>query len=96
MTSVEPALHEGAVRVTFGKGQPQYDPLPASVDANGLVMTEWELSAEELDALCTGGRIRLWIWKGVAFVCSRCDAQEPARLSPVKLEVVSSEHGRPV
>ncbi len=47
--------------IVIAKDQPEYNPLPASVDGNGCVMTEWELTAEELHQLFTGGRIRLWI-----------------------------------
>lgn len=62
MTPVAPlAVPAGARLVVFAKDQPQYIPLPASVDANGLVMTEWEPTAAELDALLTGGRIRIWL-----------------------------------
>lgn len=49
MKPIEPKTpHAGARIVVLAKDQPQYDPLPCAVDANGLVMTEWELSAEEL------------------------------------------------
>ena len=62
MTPVTPdALHEGGELVTIAKDQPQYEPLVASVSADGLVMTEWEPSAEDLAALLDGGRVRLWI-----------------------------------
>jgi hypothetical protein len=54
-------LHDGAELVVFAKDQPQYIPLPASVDASGIVMTEWEPTEEELDRLLQGGRIRLWV-----------------------------------
>lgn len=62
MTPVEPQLHENAKLVIIAKDQPEYIPLPASVDNNGVVMTEWEPTAEELQKLFTGGRIRLWIY----------------------------------
>lgn len=61
MIPVKPTLHDGAKLVVFAKDQPEYIPLPASIDSSGLVMTEWEPTAEELDKLFTGGRIRLWI-----------------------------------
>lgn len=54
-------LHDGAKLVVFALNQPPYLPLPASVDEGGVVMTEWEPTAEELDRLLCGGRIRLWI-----------------------------------
>jgi len=62
MNPVEPTVRASNMRlVTFAKDQPQYIPLPALVDANGVVMTEWELSEEELHRVMCGGRIRLWI-----------------------------------
>lgn len=57
-----PQPHAGATAIVFAKDQPEYEPLPAAVDMTGLVMTEWELSAEDLATLINGGRIRLWIW----------------------------------
>jgi len=63
VTPVQPqAMHEGASLVIVGKDQKEYEPLPAAVSPDGLVMTEWELSAEELAAIFAGGRIRLWIY----------------------------------
>jgi hypothetical protein len=63
MTPVAPkAMHEGARLVVFAKDQPEYSPLPAAVSPDGVVMTEWELSAEDLAALLNGGRLRLWVW----------------------------------
>lgn len=62
MTPVEPAaLHDGAKLVVFAKNQPEYIPLPASVSADGLVMTEWEMTDPELDALLSGGRLQIWL-----------------------------------
>jgi hypothetical protein len=61
--AVEPAaLHEGAALVVIAKDQPEYLPLPASVSPDGVVMTEWEPTAEELARLMNGGRVRLWIY----------------------------------
>lgn len=92
MNPVSPStMIEDGKLVIFGYGQPEYIPLPASVNPSGLVMTEWELSAEELQCLFTGGRIRLWIWKGVAHVCPHCSTQIPALLSPVRVEAVPAE-----
>lgn len=63
MTPVEPALHfPDATLVVFAKDQPEYLPLPASVDRDGLAMTEWEPTADELHRLLSGGRLRLWLW----------------------------------
>lgn len=62
MNPVEPrAPHENAVIKVFAKDQPEYTPLPASVDPSGLVMTEWEFSAEDLAKIVDGGRLRLWL-----------------------------------
>lgn len=62
MIPVSPvAVHANARRLVFAKDQSQYDPLPAAVDPQGLVLTEWELTAEELAAVLAGGRVRLWI-----------------------------------
>lgn len=62
MTVVEPTLpHDGATIKVFGNNQPPYDALPASVDNDGLVMTEWEPSAEDLALLMRGGRVRVWL-----------------------------------
>lgn len=68
--------HLGAAPVVFAANQPEYDPLPAAMDMTGLVMTEWELSAEDLMTILNGGRVRLWIWTQLS------------PLQPVQLEVV--------
>ena len=61
MKPVEPVRHENAQLKTFAEHQPQYDPLPASVDADGCVMTEWLPSAEDLANLMNGGHVRIWL-----------------------------------
>lgn len=77
MTPVEPKeRHANARAIVFAKDQPQYDPLPAMVDPDGLVLTEWELSAEDLARLMNGGRVRLWIYTF------------NQRLQPVALETI--------
>lgn len=73
---VPKGCHEGAKPIIFAKDQPEYDPLPAMVDARGLVLTEWELTAEELATIMNGGRLRLWIYT----------FRHP--LQPIRLEVV--------
>jgi hypothetical protein len=61
MNAVPPIeIHDGAERVTFGANQPQYFPLPAARSRDGLVLTEWEFTAEELAVILAGGRLRLW------------------------------------
>jgi hypothetical protein len=60
MTPVEPTyLPDGATRVIFAKDQPEYRNLPATVSPDGIVVTEWEPTADELDALLSGGRVRI-------------------------------------
>jgi hypothetical protein len=95
MTPVEPTqLHEGGHLVVFAKDQPEYKPLPASVDANGLVMTEWEPTAEELQMLLMGGRIRLWVHHAFGGIqCGRCGTMVPKLLSPIQIEAIEPECG---
>lgn len=77
MKPILPAnVHPDAVPIVFAADQPQYDPLPAAIDNKGLVMTEWELSAEDLAKIVNGGRVRLWIWT----------FRQP--LQPIQMEVV--------
>ncbi len=85
MNPVEPSLHQGAVLIEFAKDQPPYMTLPASVDVNGTVMTEWEFTAEELQKVLTGGKIRLW----VMFT----KVHEGIPISPLRLEVIEPEYG---
>lgn len=85
MKPVEPSLHKDATLIVFAKDQPQYIPLPASVDSNGLVMTEWELTEEELACLFVGGRIRLWI--------HGTDVQIGRPFTPLQIEVVEPPCG---
>lgn len=78
MIPVPPAAgHPDARFVIYAKDQPQYTPLPAYVDPKGLVLCEFEFTAEELAAVLAGGRVRAWIW-----TFNRA-------LQPVMLEVVS-------
>lgn len=83
MNSVEPPLHEGAMLVVYAKDQPEYTPLPASVDAEGCVMTEWALSAEDLATLLRGGRIRIWL--------HHTGVNEGRNLTPMSVETVELE-----
>lgn len=59
MTPVEPRIGEDEERVVYANDQPEYLPLPASVDVDGVVTTEWEPSEFELERLLSGGRIQL-------------------------------------
>lgn len=61
MKPVKPRYpHRGAEFVEIAKRQPEYQSLPAFVDPEGLVLTEWEPSDEDRRVLANGGRIRLW------------------------------------
>lgn len=46
-------------KLELGKDQPEYQTLEALVSLDGQVITVWELEAEELAQLCTGGRLML-------------------------------------
>lgn len=81
MTPTEPQPREGMRAIVFAKDQPQYIPLPALYDQTGLVITEWEPTAEELDKLLCGGRVRLYVHT----------FRQP--LQPVSLEVAEPECG---
>jgi hypothetical protein len=94
VTPVEPVLHEGARLVVFAKDQPEYVPLPASVDEEGLVMTEWEPTSAELDVLLSGGRVRLWLHHAIGTDgCDKCGAVVQRRLSPISIEIIEPECG---
>ena len=80
MIPVEPTIHNGARRVLFGAGQDDYIPLPASVDYEGTVMTEWVLTPEEAARLVCGGHLRLWLL--------HTDVQKGRPLTPVKLDAM--------
>ncbi len=65
MTPIPPVPQVGAVTVVFAKDQKEYDPLPAICFPNdpfGVVITEWEFSAEDLARVLAGGRLRLSMW----------------------------------
>lgn len=66
--------------IVYAKDQPPYVPLPASVDKDGTIMTDWEPTAEELAALMRGGKVRLWI------LYTKVHKGEP--MNPLALEVV--------
>lgn len=80
MNAVTPEqIHANAKRVIFAENQPEYLPLPAAIDDEGLIVTEWEPTAEELAQLLAGCRVRLWVWTG----------KRP--LQPLRLEVAERE-----
>jgi hypothetical protein len=55
-------LYEGQRNATFGRDQQGVFPLPGAIDDSGLVMVEFEPTAEELAAILDGARVRLWVW----------------------------------
>lgn len=81
MIPVEPPAYDGTMGVVYAKDQPQYIPLPARVDSTGMVITEWEPTAEDLERLLQGGRVRL------------CIHTHMQPLQPVSLDVIEPECG---
>ena len=54
MQPVIPARHYGA--------HLEMQPIPQSIDDDGLSMSEWRLSEDDRHRLMCGGRIRLWVY----------------------------------
>lgn len=79
MTPIAPCL-VGLSQVVFAKDQPEYQPLPASVDSNGVVITCWKLSPWERLKLALG--FPLWL-----SICTFKRPLQPLRLSLNKPEV---------
>lgn len=88
MTPITPeVIPDGTSLVVFGRKQPQYIALPAVVSpSTGLVMTEWQLTAEELAMVLEGGRVRLWVWT----FNTKPEDWEKHPFRPVALEVVEA------
>jgi len=81
MKAVTPVIHADATLVTFARNQQElYEVLPASVDAQSTVMTEWELSAEDLARIVNGGRIRVWLL--------HTGVMDGKKLTPIAVEAV--------
>jgi hypothetical protein len=75
---------DGTVKVILAEEQPQYTPLPALVYPDGMVVTEWAPTPEELRVLADGGRVRLFQWTfGRGF-------------QPVAAEMVTAEQALPL
>ena len=55
---MEPINFEGA-NCVFGKDQPEYLPLPAHKDENGVVLTCWKLTPEDIQQIQETGVIWL-------------------------------------
>ena len=53
--------HVNSSQVVFKSSNIDVADLPAAIDTCGLVLSEWELTAAELEKLLQGGRVRLWI-----------------------------------
>lgn len=58
MNPVVPTCSRGEHKI-YGAGQPEYDPLPAVLLADGQVITEWQLTEAERDLIARGENIRL-------------------------------------
>ena len=52
--------HENVV--VFAKDQPQYEPLPAQRQENGVIWTRWQLTEDGRRAIMDGARVDLWVW----------------------------------
>jgi hypothetical protein len=60
MLIAEPTFNEpGFERVVLAKDQPEYNPLPIMRNAEGVVISEWMPTAEELAGLVAGRPLRL-------------------------------------
>lgn len=53
---------EGTRSLVIAKDQPEYCPLPAYVQPDGVVVTCWQPTEEEIAAIQHGEPITLWIW----------------------------------
>lgn len=54
MTAIKPFPHRGGHLVS--------SPIPASLDDDGLMMSEWELTNEDREKLLCGGSLRVWVY----------------------------------
>src|ERR1700689_1963791 len=81
MTPVSPVLSAEFVsrEIIHAKDQPQYRPLPSIRSSGGVVLTRWELTEDERDAIAAGADLYLSCWT----------FNQP--LQPVKLEIVSCD-----
>ena len=82
-----------AIAVVFARDQPAYFPLPALLYPDGLVLTEWRLTEAERAAIARGENLRLWIWKGVARICTNCGHKDPSLLQPVAIALTDERKG---
>jgi hypothetical protein len=78
--------------VEFAKDQPQYRTLPALVYRDGRVLTEWQPTEAERQALLRGENVRLWVWLHPQR-CPHCRQAFQSQLQPVTLQV--TDEGQP-
>lgn len=57
-----PLVPIGCEKIVYAKDQPEYIPLPVIRRPDGVVYSEWEPTLEEVQRLCCGERVRLWVW----------------------------------
>ena len=62
MQPVDQVATPGTVRLVYGSNQTQYENLPALVFPEGSVLTIWQPSDEDRQAIAEGKNLRLWIW----------------------------------
>lgn len=87
MIPTTPQQRDGEALVSFGANQPDlYLALPAAVDAQGTVTTEWELSAEDLARVLNGGRVRIALLH-TGVLTGRA-------LTPIRVDTVDAEEPR--
>jgi len=95
MNPVSPPPHtKNACVIVFAKNQPQYIPPPASVDNEGTVVTEWELTDDEQEMIFQGGHLRVILMYALSVKeCPNCKITNVNPLSPLKIEVLEPECG---
>jgi hypothetical protein len=81
MQPISPVLSAEFVskEIVYAKEQPEYIPLPTLVSGNGVVMSRWQFTDEERQAIAAGADLLLSIWT----------FHDP--LQPVLLEVPSCD-----
>lgn len=89
MNAIAPAreqflLPEDTKEVIFAKDQPQYQPLPSMRTPDGRVITQWEPTADELEALMRGQSITI-VMHTFNGICRSCG--HPQGLTPLQVGV---------
>lgn len=73
--------------IKFAENQPEFQTLPAVRTQDGLVLSRWEPTPEELQALTTGtASLFLFVW--LTF-CERCGEAQP--LTPILPEITTAK-----